>query len=36
MAGSSEKDQVYEILKPVYPTENDRLNKIKDPETANK
>ena len=35
-AGSSEKDQVYEILKPVYPTENDRLNKIKDPETANK
>lgn len=36
MAGSSEKDEVYEILKPVYPTENDRLNKIKDPETANK
>ena len=36
MAGSSEKDQVYEILKPVYPTENDRLDKIKDPETANK
>ena len=35
-AGSTEKDQVYELLKPIYPTESSRLNQIKDPETANK
>ena len=35
-AGSTEKDQVYELLKPIYPTETSRLNQIKDPETANK
>lgn len=35
-AGSTEKDQVYELLKPIYPTESARLNQIKDPETANK
>lgn len=34
-AGTTEKDQVYELLKPIYPTETERLNKIKDPETAN-
>lgn len=35
-AGTTEKDQVYELLKPIYPTESSRLNQIKDPETANK
>ena len=35
-AGSTEKDQVYELLNPIYPTESSRLNQIKDPETANK
>lgn len=35
-ASSTEKDQVYELLKPIYPTESSRLNQIKDPETANK
>ena len=35
-AGSTEKDQVYELLKPIYPTESSRLNQIKDPEIANK
>ena len=35
-AGSTAKDQVYELLKPIYPTESSRLNQIKDPETANK
>lgn len=34
-AGTTEKDQVYELLKPIYPTESQRLDKIKDPETAN-
>lgn len=33
-AGTTEKDQVYELLKPIYPTETERLEKIKDPQTA--
>ena len=28
-AGSVEKEKVYELLYPLYPTENDRLQKIK-------
>ncbi len=31
-APQSEREQVYEILEKLYPTENDRLNKIKNPE----
>ena len=30
----TEKNKVYEMLQPIYPTENTRLDKIKDPETA--
>lgn len=31
-APQSERDKVYELLQPIYPTESDRLNKIKTPE----
>ncbi len=34
-AGTTEKDDVYKLLQPIYPTENERLDKIKDPETIN-
>lgn len=31
-ASQSERDEVYEILQPIYPTDRDRLNKIKQPD----
>lgn len=34
-AGTTEKDGVYELLQPIYPTERERLEQIKDPETNN-
>lgn len=34
-AGTTEKDKVYELLYPIYPTEQERLKKIKDVSTEN-
>ncbi len=34
-ASSTEKDGVYELLQPIYPTERERLEQIKNPETNN-
>ncbi len=34
-ASTTEKDAVYELLQPIYPTERERLEKIKNPETNN-
>lgn len=31
-APQSERDEVYDILQPIYPTDSERLNKIKNPE----
>lgn len=31
-APQSERDEVYEILQPIYPTDRERLNKIKNPD----
>ena len=30
-ANQTEKDEVYEMLNPIYPAEQERLNKIKAP-----
>ena len=32
-APQSERDEVYELLQPIYPTDRERLNKIKTPDT---
>lgn len=34
-APQTERDAVYELLKPIYPTDNDRLEKIRKPEEQN-
>lgn len=31
-AGASEREEVYKILSPIYPTDMERLDKIKNPE----
>ncbi|MBD5355969.1 MAG: DUF4835 family protein [Bacteroides sp.] len=34
-APQSERDEVYELLQPIYPTDMERLNKIKNPDQTN-